>query len=677
MQVWFDKRQITFNPDRNSMPTYLESVTGEWFGQRIVGVVLVVLAAFTILFARLFYLQVVEGREYRRLSEINSIRLQDIDAPRGLIFDRQGQMLVDNRPSFDLHIILKDAKPLNDTLDRLGRITGLSVTDLEERIRANRKRGGYTPILLKEDIGRDLLAALEVHKYELPGVIVNISPRRHYLHFDRAAHLLGYMGEISQTELKNLSGSGLKSGDFIGKYGTEKTYENSLRGRRGGRQVEVNATGQVVRVIDSVDAIPGQNIVLTIDHETQIAAENALAGWAGAVVAVDPNNGEIIAMASSPTFDPNMFVVGMSRDQWNELITNPYRPLENKAIQAEYPPASTYKIVTAMAGLEEKVIDPQTTYFCPGHYRFGNRVYRCWKRWGHGEVDLLRAITESCDVYFYQVGEAVGIDRLAYYASACGLGGLTGIELGQEAKGIVPTSNWKLKRFGEPWQGGETLSVAIGQGFNLVTPLQLATMIAAVGNGGIRYKPQLVKKMVSVENTVTYESQPEVIGRIPVSAETLEHIRRGLWSVVNYQKGTAFASRIKDLEFAGKTGTAQVVSRPPDDVVDQEQIDEMLKDHAWFVAYAPEQKPEIAVAVMVEHGEHGSSAAAPIAREVIRTYFKLPEDKVSEALKLATKERLEAKRLKAEQAKLSTENETGAGDVTATDEKTDEKEEME
>jgi penicillin-binding protein 2 len=380
-------------------------------------------------------------------------------------------------------------------------------------------------------------------------------------------------------------------------------------------------------------------------------------------------------MASSPTFDPNMFVVGMSRDQWNALITNPYRPLENKAIQAEYPPASTYKIVTAMAGLEEKVIDPQTTYFCPGHYRYGNRVYRCWKRGGHGEVDLTRAIAESCDVYFYQVGEAVGVDRLAHYASACGLGDLTGIKLGQEAKGLVPTSNWKLKRFGEPWQGGETLSVAIGQGFNLVTPLQMATMIAAVGNGGIRYKPRLVKKMVSVENTVTYEAQPEVIGRIPVSDVTMEHIRRGLWSVVNHRKGTAFASRIKDIEFSGKTGTAQVVGRPPDDVVDQEQIDEFLKDHAWFVAYAPEQDPKIAVAVMIEHGEHGSSAAAPIARDVIRTYLKLPEDKVSEALKVATKERLEARRLKAEQKKLAAENEpesengTESGDVTVTDEK--------
>jgi penicillin-binding protein 2 len=251
---------------------------------------------------------------------------------------------------------------------------------------------------------------------------------------------------------------------------------------------------------------------------------------------------------------------------------------------------------------------------------------------------------------------------------------LTDIELGQEAKGLVPTSNWKLKRFGEPWQGGETLSVAIGQGFNLVTPLQMATMIAAVGNGGVRYKPQLVKKMVSAENTVTYEAQPEVIGRIPVSAETMEHIRRGLWSAVNHQKGTAFRSRFKDLEFSGKTGTAQVVSRPPDDIVDQEQIDEMLKDHAWFVAYAPAQGPKIAVAVLIEHGEHGSSAAAPIAREVIRTYLKLPQDKVSEALKVATKERLEARRLKAEQKKRSieneseSENETGSEDVTVTNE---------
>jgi penicillin-binding protein 2 len=660
-------------------PTYLESVTSEWFNQRVVSVVLVVLAAYTVLFARLFYLQVIEGKEYRRLSEINSIRLHDIDAPRGLVFDRQGRMLVDNRPSFDLHIILKDAKPLAETLERLGRVTGLSVSELKDRIYANRKRGGYTPILLKEDIGRDLLAAIEVQQYDLPGVMVDISPRRHYLQNERAAHLLGYMGEISQDELRKLTDSGIKGGDYIGKYGIEKAYEDSLRGRRGGRQVEVNATGQVVRVLNSVEAVAGQNIVLTIDLETQIAAENALAGWAGAVVAIDPNNGEVIAMASSPTFDPNMFVVGMSRAQWNELITNPYRPLENKAVQAEYPPASTYKIVTALAGLEEKAIDSETTFYCPGHYRYGNRVYRCWKRGGHGEVDLTRAIAESCDVYFYQVGEAVGVDRLAHFASACGLGALTGVDLGQEAKGLVPTMNWKLKRFGEPWQGGETLSVAIGQGFNLVTPLQLASMIAAVGNGGIRFKPQLVKKLVSVENAVTYEAQPEVLGRIPYTKRTLELIQHGLWSVVNHSKGTAYASRFNDLEFCGKTGTAQVVSRPPDSVVDQEQIDEMLKDHALFVAYAPAQAPQIAVSVIIEHGEHGSSAAAPIAREVIRTFLKMPEDKASEALKVATEERLEARRLKAEQKKLEAENESESesGEVTATDEQRDEKKETE
>lgn len=639
-------------------PTYLETVNSEWFNQRIVGVVLVVLAAFTVLFARLFYLQVVEGREYRRLSEINSIRLQDINAPRGLVFDRENQMMVDNRPSFDLHIILKDAKPLEQTLRRLEQVAGLSVASLEERIKENRKRGAYTPILLKEDIGRDLLAAIEVHKFDLPGVMVNVSPRRHYLFGKRAAHLLGYMGEISLNELRSLTNSGLKSGDFIGKYGIERTFEEVLRGKRGGRQVEVNATGQVVRVIDSVEAVPGQNIVLTIDPATQIAAEESLAGLAGAVVAIDPGNGEILSMASSPTFDPNLFVAGMSMDQWNSLITNPYRPLENKAIQAEYPPASTYKIVTAMAGLEEKVIDPQTTFFCPGHYRYGNRIYRCWRRGGHGEVNLERAITESCDVYFYQVGEAVGIDRLAHFAVSCGLGALTGIDLGQESAGLVPTSHWKLKRFGEPWQGGETLSVAIGQGFNLVTPLQLAVMAAAVGNGGIRYKPQLVQKIVSAENTVTFEAQPQILGHIAASEQTLALIQQGLWSVVNLPKGTAHASRLDGVEYAGKTGTAQVVSRPPDDIVDPEQIDELQKDHAWFVAYAPAQEPTIAVAVMVEHGEHGSSAAAPIAREVIRTYLNLPEDRVSKALKDAIADRLETQRLKAEEAKQAAETET-------------------
>ena len=432
------------------MPTYLETTDSEWFNQRLTGVLLLVLVAFAVLISRLLYLQIVEGGEYRRLSEINSIRLQDIDAPRGLIFDRNNQMLVDNRPAFDLHIILKDAKPLDETLEKLGRIIGEPPQDLREQIRNNKRRGPYTPVLLKEDIGRDLLAAIEVHKYDLPGVVVHVSPRRHYLFKDFASHLLGYVGEISAEELRCKPYEECKGGDYIGKFGIEKAYEPIMRGKRGGRQVEVNATGQVVRVLETVDARAGHNLTLTIDHSLQAEAEALLQDKTGAAVAIDPNNGEILAMASSPTFDPNWFVTGMRQEQWQSLITNPYRPLENKAIQAEYPPASTYKIVTAIAGLEEGVIDAETTMFCPGFYRFGNRVYRCWKHSGHGEVNVVQALTQSCDVFFYQVGEALGVDTLAKYARAFGLGELTGINLSQESKGLIPTKEWKLKRLGEP-----------------------------------------------------------------------------------------------------------------------------------------------------------------------------------------------------------------------------------
>jgi penicillin-binding protein 2 len=608
------------------LQTYLESTDSEWFNQRLSGFMVLVLLGFAVLIARLFYLQVVEGDEYRRLSEINSIRLQDIDAPRGLIFDRNNQMLVDNRPSFDLHIILKDAKPLEATLAKLGRIIGETPESLRERIRNSKRRGPYTPLLLKEDIGRDLLAAVEVHKYDLPGVVVHVTPRRHYLFGTFAAHLLGYVGEISAEELRCQGYEECKGGDFIGKFGIEKSFESLLRGKRGGRQVEVNATGQVVRVLKTVDAQAGHNLSLTIDHQLQAEAETQLQDKAGAVVALDPNNGEVLAMASNPTFDPNWFVVGMSQDQWQTLITNPFRPLENKAIQAEYPPASTFKIVTAIAGLEEGAIDAGTTMFCPGHYRFGNRVYRCWKHSGHGLVNVVQALEQSCDVFFYQVGEAVGVDNLAKYAGEFGLGDLTGIGLSQEAKGLVPTKDWKLRRLGEPWQGGETLSVSIGQGFDLVTPLQLAVLAATVGNGGTRYRPRLIRNCDPVPEDDLAVLQPEIVDSLKISAGNLSLVRQGLWNVVNKRTGTAWGSRLQKVEFSGKTGTAQVVGRPPTGVEDEEQIKEMHKDHAWFVAYAPSVQPQIAVAVIVEHGEHGSSAAAPIASKIIETYLGVGED---------------------------------------------------
>lgn len=603
------------------MPTYLESVDTEWFNQRLVGVLVVVLAAFAVLGVRLIYLQIFEGRELRRLSEINSIRLQDIDAPRGMIYDRNGTTLVDNRPSFEAYIIPKDAQPLDQTLERLAALLDEPADDLRGTIQSRKKSGGYTPVLLREDIGRDTMAAIEVHKYELPGVVVRVSPKRHYIYGDHASHLLGYMGEISQDELRCTPYEDCKGGDYIGKFGIEKAYEASLRGVRGGRQVEVNATGQVVRVLDTVAAEPGRNIYLTIDDPLQKATEALLQDRAGAAVAVEPDTGRILAMASNPSFDPNLFVTGMTRDQWNELISNPFRPLENKATQAEYPPASTYKIVTAIAGLEEKVIDADTQFYCPGFYRYGNRVYRCWKRSGHGDVNLVKALAQSCDVYFYQVGEAVGVDRLARYAKAFGLGDPTGVALDREAAGLIPTQNWKLKRFKVPWQGGETLSIAIGQGFNLVTPLQMASLAATVGNGGKRFKPYVIEKIQTADGEIVEKNGPAEIGVVDMRPETLSLVRQALKDVVNDPKGTAYRSRIDGLPFSGKTGTAQVVSMPKGGELSPEEMELLPKDHAWFISYAPSESPTIAIAVIIEHGEHGSSAAAPVASAMIKAYL--------------------------------------------------------
>ena len=603
------------------MSIYLKTVDSEWYKQRLAGTMVFVLAVFLVLSARLFYLQVLEGEELRRLSENNCIRLQNIDPPRGLIFDSSGRLLVDNRPAYNLSIVPKDAKPVARTVEKLSRYLGVPAAELMAVV--EKKRGShYKPILLSQDIGRDILAAIEVHKYDLPGVVVSVKPRRHYIESNNAAHMIGYLSEINSRELRSGRYPGARSGDFIGKFGVEKTYEQYLRGTHGGCQVEVDARGQVVRQLKTVYAIPGHNVYLTIDQRLQKKAEAMLAGKAGAAVAMDPANGDILAMASSPSFDQNVFVDGMSHQQWQALANNAYRPMENKAIQAEYPPASTYKIITAIAGLEEGVIDTTTTFHCPGYLQYGDRVFRCWKKHGHGPMTVVDAITQSCDVFFYQVGQKLGIDRLAWYASACGLGAATGIELDNEAKGLVPSTIWKRRRLGKPWHSGETLSVAIGQGYNLVTPLQMLGMIAAVADGGTRYRPRILKTIETAQGETVFTSEREVLGKLPISAQTLAIVRKGLWQVVNTPRGTAFRSRLAGIEFSGKTGTAQVVSMAADDGEAKKDQPPGFKDHAWFVAFAPSEKARIAVSVIVEHGEHGSSAAAPIAKELIRTYLE-------------------------------------------------------
>lgn len=603
------------------MIEYLKTTDSDWYRQRVTGAILCVMVAFIMLIVRLFYLQVLEGGELRRLSENNCIRLQSIDPPRGLIFDLKGELLVDNRPSFDLSIILKDATPVEHTIKKLSGYIKIPQEELMLKIVRNKRTPSYKPILLEKDIGRNVLASIEAHKFDLPGVVIEVRTLRHYIDKQSAAHLIGYLSEINSDELATGKYMGCRGGEFIGKFGAEKEYEKFLRGKRGGQQVEVNATGQVVRVLKTVNAVPGYDIYLTIDRILQRKAEKLLEGVAGAIVAMKPETGELLAMASSPSFDQNTFVSGMSHEQWDALISNPFRPMENKAIQGEYPPASTYKIITAIAGLEEGIIDENTTLFCPGFYKFGDRVFRCWKKGGHGSVNVIKALAESCDVFFYQVGQKLGIDRLAWYAKACGLGSTSGLNIDHEAPGLVPTAAWKKRHTGIPWQKGETLSVAIGQGYNLVTPLQMVCLISAVANGGKRYKPLILKKIETTESKIVLKGKTQVTGKLPISPKTLELVRKGLWEVVGGARGTARRVRLKGIDISGKTGTAQLFSRKTDEVEREEDITAHLKSHAWFVAYAPSDNPKIAVAIIVEHGEHGSSTAGPIARELIKTYL--------------------------------------------------------
>jgi penicillin-binding protein 2 len=613
------------------MDRYLKTADTDWYKQRITGVIMCALAAFVVLFIRLIYLQVIMGDEYRRLSLNNSIRLQSIDPARGRLYDRNSDLLVDNRPSFDVNITLKDAEPLQRTLAKLSRHLQTPADTLLSQIKQTRDASAYQPRLLKQDVGRNTLAAIEVNKFNLPGVSVDVNLRRHYIYGRMAAHLIGYLSEISPAELKSGLYPDSRSGDLIGKFGAEKVYENSLRGKRGGRQVEVNANGLVVRILKTVDAEPGHYVFLTIDQRLQHRTEALLDGVVGAAVAIEPGTGQILALASSPSFDQNVFVGGISHEQWDSLISNPFRPMSNRAIQGEYPPGSTYKIITALAGLEEGVIDDQTTFNCPGYYRFGNRVYRCWKKGGHGKVDILKAVEESCDVFFYQVGQRLGVDRLAWYAKAFGLGSPTGIFLDQEAHGLIPTAAWKKKRTGIPWQGGETLSIAIGQGFNLATPLQMAVLAATVGNGGNRYRPMILSSIKLADGQILQKNERRLTGKLPISPVNLDLVKLGLWKVVNGENGTARGSRLADIDMSGKTGTSQVISRKEGETISEEDVPIHLRAHAWFVAYAPSEQPTIAVAVVVEHGEHGSGAAAPIAREMIKTYLRKPPVKAQVA----------------------------------------------
>ena len=578
-----------------------------------------VLVLFGLTLVRLWQLQVTEGEQYRSLSENNRIRLKRVHATRGTILDRRRQVLVDNRPSFDVTLVPEDAHDVPRTIAALTRLLGPEAGDLAAVVAAAANRPPFEEVILKRDIDWESIVALETHQLELPGVSVQVGPRRTYPFGDAAAHLLGYVGEVSQQELATRRGYHM--GDLIGKAGAERYWEDYLRGIDGGQQVEVDAVGRKLRVLSEVEETPGNTLVLTIDRDLQLAAEHAMGDRDGAVVALDPRSGEVLAMVSRPAFDPNVFARGIRGAEWRALLEDPKHPLNSKALQGTYPPGSTFKIVMAAAALDEGVINPFTQIFCSGGLFFGNRTFRCWRAGGHGSVNVHEALVRSCDVFFYQVGQRLGIDAIAEYAHRLGLGAPTGIGLEHESGGIIPSSAWKRQRFGEPWYAGETLSVAIGQGYVTVTPLQMANLIAAVTNGGIVYRPQFVKQVERPDGPVVLEEAAVPVRQLDFKKSTLLQIRQALSDVVNTSRGTGTKAHLATIEVGGKTGTSQVGVLGAERTK-QGHMARERRDHAWFLAFAPVANPEIAVAVLAEHaGEHGGTAAAPIARAVIAHYF--------------------------------------------------------
>ncbi|MFQ5559121.1 MAG: penicillin-binding protein 2 [Nitrospinota bacterium] len=577
---------------------------------------------FLLLLFRLWYLQIVKGDELKARSENNRIRVIPVKPFRGKIFDRNGVEIVSNRPSFNLSLIPEDVKDVAALLDTLqGKF------DLEKERILKAVKSVYLPfqkISMKKDLSRDEVAFIEEHKLDFPGVVLDIEPLRSYRYRSTASHMLGYIGEISRKQMLDPNFSGYLPGESIGKYGLEKNYESFLKGKTGKKWIEVDAEGRRIGTLNEKDSVAGNNLILSIDIALQREAEKQFKGKSGALSVIDLSDGSVLAFVNSPGFDPNMFAKGITGKQWKALMDDPLKPLQNRAIHGQYPPGSVHKVITALAALEEGVIEKETEIDCPGYFRLGKRVYRCWKKSGHGKVSLRKALSESCDVFFYSVGMKLGIDKLAVYAKKFGLGEQTHIELEGEKKGIVPSSEWKKRVKGEDWIAGETASCAIGQGFNLVTPMQSTVMMGAIATNGTLWKPSLVKKVVSSKGETIKTVMPSAKKRVEISSEHFQLIKDALYDVVNSESGTGKRASVKDVDVVGKTGTSQVIGlkRSDENSDEEEEVPYQYRDHAWFSGYAPAYDPKIAFSILVEHGGHGGAAAAPIAREIIEKYME-------------------------------------------------------
>ena len=590
---------------------------------RRIGVIsLIALFVFCALGFRLWQLQIVEGDHFRTLSEKNRIRLKRLPSIRGLMLDRTERVVVGNHPSFDVILVPEDVQDRLTTLHTLVSYLPEAAGFLEGKAPRNPRRPAYEGISVARDISWDTLAAIEAHQLDLPGVTVEASLKRFYPAGNLAAHLVGYIGEVNQTEIAE--NKRYRQGDLVGKVGLEKAWEEKLRGYNGGQQIEVDTTGRKLRVLDEVKTQPGYNLHLTLDLELQEQVEQALGEAEGSVVVLAVETGEVLALASRPTFDPNLFALSIKPNEWQTLVEDPLRPLTNRALRGQYPPGSTFKPFMALAALEERIITPETQFNCQGGLPFGGRTFHCWKRPGHGWVDLKQALAQSCDVYFYKVGQRLGIQNIAQAARRFWLGQDLGLTLAASS-GVIPDVEWKRRRFNAPWYEGETLSVVIGQSYVLTTPLQMAVATAALANGGVVYRPFFVTQVSSTDGESIQTYSPKALARINIHEEHLRVVRDGMREVVHGERGTGKKALLPHIEVAGKTGTSQVVSRIHDE---EEKVPRHHRDHAWFIAFAPVQNPQIAVACLIEHaGKGGGDIAAPVVRQILEAYFRLVEQR--------------------------------------------------
>lgn len=594
---------------------------------------------FSLLLMRFWYLQIVEGEHYKQLAFNNFIKRRVVPAERGQIFDAKMRPVATNHPSYDVTLtpaFFTSSKESEESFK--SRISALSSylalteaeeTKLIEHIKSAKPADRFAPIPVKTGITRDQLAKIETNSLQLHGVEIVSTSRRYYPFNELGAHLIGYVNQINGTELQKLRMYGYRMGDVTGRMGIERTYEPILRGGNGLVASVVNAQGipqtdseslALMKDWKDVEPVSGKNIILTIDMDVQNILKDALRDYpSGAIVVVEPSTGKVLGMASTPSFNPNSWAGRLSRDEHLDADTNPYKPMLDKALLS-YFPGSIYKVITAAAALEEGLMHPQDTLTCPGYYEYGmqRRRFHCWKHSGHGVVSITEALASSCDVYFYKVGEKLGIDTLAEYARMFGLGEKTGIGINNESAGTVPTREWHNKRSKEGFQGGFTLSTSIGQGDVKVTPLQMAMLYATIANGGTLYYPQIIDRIETADGHPVFTYPSRVHSKLPFKKETLDTIKTGLDMVVNSELGTGFNYRLSNISVAGKTGSAQVISKR----VSASAVEFKYRDHAWFAAFAPIEHPQIAVAVFLEHGGSGSANAGPVIMEVIERYFR-------------------------------------------------------